>query len=314
MINEILKQKKQKTVLVIGGHGFIGRHVVGVLEQLGVNVIIGTRGNSRSHKPGELVVALNRLTDKQSWRPLLKNIDIVINAVGILRQRPNETYDSVHHRSVAALATACAEHKCRLVHISALGLNNRVKSRFLTSKLKGEIAIKNSDADWHIVRPSLVEGYGGYGAKWFRRVAQWPIHFSQSNAKGLIAPINVFDLAKAIVAVAFNNQQLGCYEDRIYELGGDNTFKLKDYLVHLAKKPPHYQIQVPALVARLVSHICDLLHCTPFSFGHYELLKFDNVPKPNRLQELLESETQQADLPGVLIQTQRIVENYTYIH
>jgi len=37
----------------------------------------------------------------------------------------------------------------------------------------------------------------------------------------------------------------------------------------------------------LASHLLDFLHLTPFSFGHYELLKFDNCPKAQQTELLL---------------------------
>ena len=42
---------------------------------------------------------------------------------------------------------------------------------------------------------------------------------------------------------------------------------------------------MPAIVVRAISHLCDLLHVTPLSYGHYELLKFDNLPAKNDLVE-----------------------------
>ena len=45
---------------------------------------------------------------------------------------------------------------------------------------------------------------------------------------------------------------------------------------------------LPATAARIASHACDALHVTPFSFGHLELLRRDNVPSPNLLPQLLQ--------------------------
>ena len=64
-----------------------------------------------------------------------------------------------------ALARACRELPKRFVHVSALGLHADARSRFLTSKLAGEVAIKTSGAHWAIVRPSLLDGEGGCGAR-----------------------------------------------------------------------------------------------------------------------------------------------------
>ncbi|MDJ0941453.1 MAG: hypothetical protein QNJ00_16950, partial [Woeseiaceae bacterium] len=50
---------------------------------------------------------------------------------------------------------------------------------------------------------------------------------------------------------------------------------------------PILRIPVPGFAARAFAHVCDVLHFTPFSFGHWELLRKDNVPRPNRLPELI---------------------------
>ena len=45
--------------------------------------------------------------------------------------------------------------------------------------------------------------------------------------------------------------------------------------------------RVPNLATRLLAHACDLLHATPLSFGHWELLRHDNAPRVNHLPGLL---------------------------
>lgn len=70
-----------------------------------------------------------------------------------------------------ALAQACAKLNVRLIHISVIGLTNLAKSRFIRSKFAGEQGILSSGAQAILVRPSLLDGTGGYGAKWFRRLA-----------------------------------------------------------------------------------------------------------------------------------------------
>jgi uncharacterized protein YbjT (DUF2867 family) len=306
-MNAIAKLKpkplRNPSVLVLGGYGFIGRHIVMQLERLGVPVLIGTRRQKSILSPdNQRTIELHRLSQHPDWRQQLEHVDVVINAVGILRQRWGESYEQIHHQAVAGLAAACKQRSIRLIHISALGLNNQHKSRFLSSKLLGEQALVKSGADWHLVRPSLVDGEGGYGAKWFRRLAKWPVHFIPSNANGMMAPISAVDLAKAVAVIALqqNVQQaeqrsnaLISATDRIYELGGARTMSLRQYLLSLAPAAnigelrPVACIKIPGVLARIVSHVCDVLHLTPFSFGHYELLKQDNLPSKNRLQELL---------------------------
>jgi NADH dehydrogenase len=283
----------QPTVLVLGGYGFIGRHIVSELEKLNARVLIGTRRQKTVLSPAnERCIALHKLTTNPTWASNLNGVDVVINTVGILRQRWRESYAQVHHQAVQELADRCAQRRIRLIHLSALGLANPVKSRFLTSKRLGEQALMKSNCDWYLVRPSLVDGKGGYGAKWFRRVAKWPLYLLPKDALGILAPIKATQLGQAVAVLALDHCKpvILTKLNRVYELGGQENLKLFQYLHEL--RPTEYKkdtviIKVPAIFARMLSHLCDFLHLTPFSFGHYELLKFDNYATDNRLPELL---------------------------
>lgn len=287
MRNDKIELNPNQIVLVIGGRGFIGRHIVEQLENLGACVVVGSRANRTQLEVGSRQVRLHDIQSVDDCKAVLKEVDIVINAVGILRQRFRESYEQVHHLAVSYLATACAKKGIRFVNISALGLTNPVKSRFLSSKRAGELAIQKAQGDWYICRPSLVDGDGGYGAQWFRRVAKWPIHFAPANANSQLAPINVNDLGEAVAKIALSTNHNATNAERIVELGGDRRMTVLDYLRALNNDHAPPNLKVPAWLARLFSHIFDLLHLTPFSFGHYELLKFDNVPSINRTRTLL---------------------------
>lgn len=277
------RKQAQKKILVLGGYGFIGRHVVQRLRLLKHHVVIGSR-NANGRK-NTITMPFHNHVKTDELACLVRDYDAVINTVGILRQRFRQTYDQVHHRFVAELANACAGTNTRLVHISALGLNNPVRSRFLSSKRLGEGAIKRSGADWFIVRPSLIDGDGGYGARWFRKIAKLPIHVAPGNALGTLRPIHVLDLAEAIAKVALKDGVES--RNREYDLGGARKMKIFEYLETLRAKPPILTLRIPAWFARLTSHVCDVFRVTPLSFGHYELLKFDNCPAHNRIHDLL---------------------------
>jgi len=289
----------ETTVLVLGGSGFIGRHAVEALCYRRCHVVIGSRHPLRidallpanAHRCPRRTVHFEKLIKADDWQMLLTGVDVVINCVGILRQRGRETYDRVHRLAPAALAEACRRQNLRLIHVSALGLQAESKSRFLRSKLAGEHALRCSGADWRIVRPSLLDGDGGYGAKWLRVLARMPIHLLPADAIGKIAALDVRDLGEALAAIAL---QAAFPDDdqtvREFELGGTDRRTLAEYVAAIRRvrtARPARLVRVPGWIARVGSHICDLLHCSPFSFGHWELLRRDNCPSINRLQELL---------------------------
>jgi uncharacterized protein YbjT (DUF2867 family) len=282
-------------VLVLGGAGFIGRHIAAALDARGHAVVIGSRRPGRTVRrlPPALRAAekreahLERLLHAEDWDGLLSNVAAVVNAVGILRERGRETYDRVHHLAPAALAAACGRRGVRLIHISALGLRAEAASRFLRSKLAGERAITASGADYSIVRPALLEGDDGFGARWLRLTARSPVHFVPADAIGRLAVLHVNDLAEAVAVLCEGRDRA---EWREVELGGTACPNMGEYLAALrARYSPHpaLRVSVPAWLARVASHACDLAHFSPFSYGHLELMRRDNVPRVNLLRELL---------------------------
>src|SRR5260221_791751 len=268
-------------VLVLGGTGFIGRHVAAALAARGHEVCIGTRRPARAERRlarrlrgCELREAhFEHLGARGDWHVLLAGCDVVVNAVGILRERGAETYDRVHHRAAGALASACALGRRRLIHISALGLSNSARSGFLRSKLAGERAVAASGAPYSIVRPSLLEGEGGFGARWLRWFARWPVHFVPANARGRIAVLDVADLGEAIAILSETPASAAWPE---VEFGASAAPTMVEYPAALRARrsaKAAMPVSVPAWPPPIVSPICGVAHFSPFLYGHLELLR-----------------------------------------
>jgi NADH dehydrogenase len=269
--------------------------VAAALLERGHEVGIGTRhpAGAARRLPGRLCgcklreAHFERLTAPADWEAALEGIDVVVNAVGILRERGSETYEGVHHLAPGALASACARLDLRLIHVSALGLHAEARSGFIRSKLRGERAVAASGAEYSIVRPSLLEGAGGFGARWLRGAARLPMHFVPADATGKIAVMDVRDLG---VAIAVLCEMKSLFRWREVELGGSERPTMCEYLQVLrarSGRSPALRILVPASLARIASHVCDFLHFSPFSFGHLELMRRDNAPRHDLLPLLL---------------------------
>lgn len=260
-------------VLVLGGKGFIGRYVVRALAARGADVSIGTR---RTKAANELRLILHQLKRTEDWYHEIAPFDVIVNCVGILRERWGECYADVYLHAPAAIAQACVAQSKRFIHVTALGLHVNASSGFLREKLAGEAAIAKLGGEACIVRPSLLDGPDGFGSRWLRRVSQWPIHFVPVDAQGALAPLDVNDLGEAIAALC------ACPVAALpasVELGGETHFKLAHYLKALRTKPAAaFTLQVPAWMVRVAAHALDVLHLTPLSWGHVELMRRDNAP------------------------------------
>ncbi len=260
--------------LVLGGKGFIGRYVVRALASNGCEVYVGTR---HAKAANEYALVLHRLTRKEHWTDVVSRYDVIVNCVGILRERWGENYSDVYLNAPTAIAQACAAQGKRFIHVTALGLHAKASSGFLTAKLAGEAAIARTGGASCIVRPSLLDGVDGFGSRWLRRVAQWPVHLVPVDANSALAPLDVGDLGEAIAALC------ACPRDALpasVELGGEARYTLGEYLKTLRTQPnAALTLQVPSWLVRVAAHMLDVLHLTPLSWGHVELMRKDNAPR-----------------------------------
>lgn len=328
-IDNLSIRSRPPVVLVLGGNGFVGRYTVKELLCHHAQVIIGTRnakaargkcladcrlqmrGAIHESNPRSLEFRQIRIQDLQDpllWNAKLAGVDVVINAVGILRERGNETFNAVHNTGVGALARACCALDIPLVHVSALGIDQSVNNEFSLSKLRGEQSIISSGCRASIVRASVVDAPDGYGSGWFRRVAQWPVQLLPAGATKLISPIVASNLGEALSRLALSHlaipetlnrrilqdaathSSLAC---RLYEVGCGEIFDLAGYLQRLRRNTesgrqwPLLRLRVPGWLARLAALAFDQLNVTPYSIGHHELLENDNIPRINALPLIL---------------------------
>jgi len=280
-------------ILVLGGRGFIGRHAVSHLKRKSCGrLAVGTRAARPVQDQLEhLEIRFHERLHRDDWVDVASEFDVILNCVGILRPVGASTYDRVHHLAPKALAAACRRTNTRFIHVSALALNHPHRSRFLVSKRDGENAIIAQGGDWMIVRPSLLDGEGGFGAAWLRAVSRLPFFAAPMDARGRIAALAATDLGEALAKLCdWRSLDADDPSGRIFEFGGEICCDFETYLRGLRRRytdTASLAVPVPGVLARAGAHLCDLFRFSPFSFGHWELLRKDNVPAPNRLGEVL---------------------------
>ncbi|SEK82269.1 SDR family oxidoreductase [Nitrosovibrio tenuis] len=220
------------TVLITGATGFIGSHVVAALADSGYPVVCTVTAPPKNNGMSRfrlIPVDYTRDFDINTWIPRLAGIDVVINAVGILREHGRQTFESLHDRAPRALFAACAAEGIKVVQISALGADEKARSRYHLSKKIADDALLASGTKAVVVQPSLVYGQGGVSARLFNLMASLPVIPLPGRGDQQIQPIHIDDLTRAIVKLIETDR----YQGQRVPLVGPEPLTLQRYLSEL---------------------------------------------------------------------------------
>ncbi len=279
-----------KRVLLLGGTGFVGRHVCEKLvrERWSVTVLTRRAANASAvqHLPG-LTVLEGDAHDEATLRRVLSGHDAVVNLVAILHGS-EAAFEQVHVALPQKLARAClATGVRRLVHVSALGAapeaGGTAPSRYLRSKSRGETALlaaATQGLQLTVLRPSVIFGADDRFLNLFARLQRIFPLMPLAGANARFQPVWVEDVAQAIVRCLQDARTAG----RTYELGGPGVLTLRE-LVQLAGRAAGVRrgrgrpvIGLPMALGRLQALMMELAPGEPLmSRDNLDSMRVDNV-------------------------------------
>ncbi len=252
-------------ILILGGSGFVGRHLCAKLALLPWQVTVPTR-RIDSHKALAMQPRLNLVQadihDDATLARLLQGQDAVVNLVAQLHGT-EASFSKVHVELPRRLLQACAAAGVRRVlHVSALSVPNQqpdmAPSRYLRSKAHGEsllhAAAQFGAIDLTVLRPSVIFGADDKFLNLFARLQHaYPAALPLAGGKAVFEPVWVEDVAQALVNALQQPQSIG----EIYEACGPERYTLTE-LVQLAGRLSgvrggrgHPVINMPPALARL---------------------------------------------------------------
>jgi NADH dehydrogenase len=279
---------KLNSVCVLGGTGFVGRHLVARLAEHGYRVRVLSRHPQRHRdllvNPGVELVSCN-IHDVQQLTAQFKGLDAAINLVGILNERRDGDFRRVHVDLVDKVADACRNNRVtRLLHMSALNASaTEGPSLYLTTKGEGANRA-HSQAGLKVTsfRPSVIFGPDD---SFFNRFAALlrvtPGIFPLACPDTRFAPVYVGDVAEAFCTALDDKSTWG----KRYELCGPKAYTLKALVEYTAGQLGlrRWVIGLNPGLSRLQARILGLAPGKPFSYDNYLSLQRDSVCTENGL-------------------------------
>ena len=198
----------QRTILVLGASGLIGRFVTDDLRTRGFRVVGLARSLSAAQKMSTLDIELPILSlDAAALTHLLNEhaVDVVVNCLGVLQDGPGSDTNAVHRDFVVRLLQAIAGsgRAVRLVHISIPGNAEADRTAFATTKREAERLIAASGIPHAILRPGFVIAPSAYGGSaMLRALAAFPLDLPGKEMATPFQSVAVEDISATIAWLA----------------------------------------------------------------------------------------------------------------
>jgi NADH dehydrogenase len=223
-------------ILVTGGTGFVGGHVVHALRASGqqVRALVRDRSSGTKLESRDVELVEGDVTSPESLRRAAEGADAVVHLVAI-RQGKQEQFQRVMVDGTRNLLAAAKEAGVgRFVHMSALGTTAETKDLvpYYNAKWQMEQDVKASGIPYVIFRPSFIFGPDGGILPTFAKLARLtPVTPVIGSGRQRIQPIWADDVG-AYFARAVTEETAA---NRTFEIGGPEAVSWNEFWERLKR-------------------------------------------------------------------------------
>ena len=276
-------------VVILGGTGFVGRHLAPRLLDDGHRVTVLSRAvdaGRRGALPPGVAVLEGDPFDVGFLRGAFADADAVVNLVGILNEDGDSgsgferVFPGLAEAVIAAMQSAGVR---RLLQMSALHAGEG-DSHYLQARGRAEREVLASRLDWTVFRPSVIAGPGDGLFCRFDALLRYAPVLPIGRADARFQPVWVGDVAEAFARAFDDPASIG----QCYDLVGPDVLTLADIVRMTAQARGRHRavIALPALLGRLQAEIGEHLPGKPISRDNWRSLQTDSVSDDDGLARL----------------------------
>ncbi len=286
---------KHQRVCILGGTGFVGRHLATLLCERGHRVRILTRNRERHRSLLVLPnIQLNEadVYDTAALRRQLEGCDAVINLVGILNEKGHDGsgFRKAHVELTEKVIKGCRDVGIeRLLHMSALQADaERGPSHYLRSKGEAEKRVHAAASDrLHVTsfQPSVIFGPDdSFFNRFAKLLKRTPLVFPLASPDSRFAPVFVGDVAAAYANSLERRESFG----HRYSLCGPRVYSLRELVTYTARciGVRRKIIGLNPAASQLQARLLEFVPGKPMSRDNLASLSVDSVCHQNDLAAL----------------------------
>ncbi|MEJ2686864.1 MAG: complex I NDUFA9 subunit family protein [Gammaproteobacteria bacterium] len=286
---------KTQTLCILGGTGFVGRHLISEVTEAGWRVRVPTRRRARHRdltvNPRVSLVEAD-VHDSAALAEQLCGCEAVVNLIGILNEAGHDGsgFRRAHVELAQKLVRAAREQGVtRVLHMSALNADAHSEHGYYL-KTKGEAeelmhAAGSEGLQVTSFRPSVIFGAGDSFFNRFAALLRWsPGLLPLACAGARFAPVYVGDVTKAFARALRDKATIG----ERYELCGPHIYTLRELVEYTARTAGLKRRVLPLGdgLSHLQARVLEYAPGKPFSLDNYYSLQKDSVCGGSGLQDL----------------------------
>lgn len=268
-------------IVVFGGTGYLGRHLVQRLLAAGYRVLIAARTPPTGPTPAGSEPVIADILDDAAVSRAIDGATAVINAVSLYVEHPPQlTFEAVHVRAAGQLARHCQETGIpTLIQLSGLNPDPDSRSAYVSARGHGEQEVRRHCPGAIILRPGALFGDGQGLLATLERLTRSPVIPLFGRGETRLQPVHVADVAEAACRVVGQTASRG----QTYELGGADTLTYRALIHSVLQRQgrARWLIPVPFGLWFAGAALLSMLPSPPLTRDQLILMQTDNVVGPN---------------------------------
>ncbi len=280
-------------IVVTGGSGYVGSHIVKQLLHNGKSVRVLVRDRKKAEAEARLK-GLNiewvegGVTHPETLSTAFRGAKAIVHTVAIAVERKGLSYEEINTQgTINVVEAAKLQGVTRFINISQLGADANLPYRFLASKGKAQDYVAVSGLDWTAFRPSVIWGPEDEFANTFAKLVPLsPIIFPLVDKSAKFQPVWVDDVATCVVKAIDDPGTIG----KEYEIGGPEVLSLEEIerRTIAALGARRLLVPFPKPILQLVVMLMEsFLPSPPVTRSLLELLAVSNVPSKNMINKFV---------------------------
>lgn len=275
---------KNKKVLVTGATGFVGRHLVKRLSDMGYSVrALVRKGRDISSLDRSVDVIYGDITDPISLKDAVQGTVMVYHlaAVVTLAGVPDKLFWEVHVKGTENILNASLRHGAkRFIHISTCGVHGdignppasedspiRTQDIYQKTKAEAEKVVMGfgEGVPAVIIRPTGVYGPGDMRLLKLFRLINNKRFFMVGSGKTFFHPVYIDDLIDSLILAGEVEKAVG----KVFIIGGERYLTLNDLTNTIAKtlgvslRKIHLPVFPVKTLAAIIEFVCKPLNIEP---------------------------------------------------